>query len=457
MAEIKNFIQQNIRPLALAGGIALGAHALTESYSPTSASGPSEFRTHIHEATATVQPQNNFRICLPILVSEIVCDPKTKGVDAALVVDVSGSMNEEVDHGWTRLEVALDAMENLVMIDQPFDQIALISFDTRATLRQELTGDRDKLLDKLSTGSIWGGGGTVIEEGVIKGLEELRSERHKIANDRIMVLLTDGHNGGSDESLLGSADEVKAEKIRLFTIGFGADVNEGLLREVASGPNDYSFGDSSNLAQIYESVYSSAPCCDPEAGHTDVAITLDASTSMKETLPDGATKLDAAKEAAATLVDQLAPGDQAALVTFNSQARLLQGLTGEAEDIDAALERIEVSQYTRIDLGIQRSTQELLSSRHKPDSRQVMVILTDGRANPVPGSEAVKRAAESKEVGIRILTIALGDEIDVDVLKSIASQQSDFYWPQPDAQRLAEIYRQIGFRLACPPRFWGGR
>lgn len=66
------------------------------------------------------------------------------------------------------------------------------------------------------------------------------------------------------------------------------------------------------------------------------------------------------------------------------------------------------------------------------------VLLTDGRSNPRPASEAVARAGEAKAAGMTVFTIGLGADIDVEAL--------------------AEIYRAIAVALPCPVGvFWGGR
>ncbi|MEO8084238.1 MAG: VWA domain-containing protein, partial [Ardenticatenales bacterium] len=113
--------------------------------------------------------------------------------------------------------------------------------------------------------------------------------------------------------------------------------------------------------------------CTPDQQRLDIALVLDASTSMLERTSAGRTKLEAATEAARVLLDLLqldtvngasGDGDQAALIAFNADTALLQPFTNVRADLDAALGRIAVAQQTRIDLGIQAAADELASARH---------------------------------------------------------------------------------------------
>lgn len=146
---------------------------------------------------------------------------------------------------------------------------------------------------------------------------------------------------------------------------------------------------------------------------------------------------------------------------FNDQATVTQQLTGRRADIEAALATIPrlVRLQTRIDLGIEKAHEELTSSRRKPANRPVMIVLTDGLANPVPASTAVRRAQAAKDHLITIFTIGLGrpEALDVVDLREMASRPEYFYLA-PDGEDLAAIYRTIAVAIPCPPEsFWGMR
>jgi Mg-chelatase subunit ChlD len=167
----------------------------------------------------------------------------------------------------------------------------------------------------------------------------------------------------------------------------------------------------------------------------------------------------AARAAAAVFLDQLqlAAGDQAAVVAFNRDAMLLAPLTADRTALDAALGAITTAQFTRIDRGIAVARDELTGPRHQPANTAVMIVLTDGRANPVPADVAVDEARRAKEAGVVVFTVGLGQDLDVAALVAIATRPAWFY-AAPDAEALAGIYRAIAVTIPCPAvAFWGNR
>jgi hypothetical protein len=199
--------------------------------------------------------------------------------------------------------------------------------------------------------------------------------------------------------------------------------------------------------------------CTPGTQRVDVALVIDASSSMLEPTTSGGSKLTAATAAARTFLDQLhlSAGDQAAVISFNATATLLAPLTTDRTVLDAGLAGIITAQFTRIDLGIAAAHAELTGSRHRPTNLPVMIVLTDGRANPVPGSVAEDEARKVKADGVVVFTVGLGSDLDVDALRAMASRP-DYFHIAPDAEALAGIYRDIAVAIPCPASaFWGRR
>lgn len=201
------------------------------------------------------------------------------------------------------------------------------------------------------------------------------------------------------------------------------------------------------------------PPCDPRRPGIDVVLVLDASTSMRDPTRAGRPKLDAARSAATLFLDELdLPGDRAAIVGFNATAWLAAPLTGDRVALDAALAGLPVAQFTRIDLGLHAALDELRGSRGVPGRQTAVIVLTDGRNNPEPIASAVAAAAAVKAAGVRLFTIGLGDDVETDALREMASRPTD-YFPAPDGEDLAAVYRAIaGAFDPCPPeRFWPRR
>ncbi|MFN2250981.1 MAG: VWA domain-containing protein [Anaerolineae bacterium] len=195
--------------------------------------------------------------------------------------------------------------------------------------------------------------------------------------------------------------------------------------------------------------------CDPTYQHVDVVLVIDASTTMLEDTRAGRPKIDAAREAASLFIDHMKlPGDQAAIVSFNVSARTEIGLTGDAAALRRALSRIENQEFTRIDLGLQEAHRLVLGSGHIEGNTPAVVMLTDGRSNPVPVQQAIDAATALKRDGVRLFTVGLGDDIEFDALRLMASRPEDFRYA-PDGEDLGPIYRQIAYEIPCPPRvYW---
>ena len=191
----------------------------------------------------------------------------------------------------------------------------------------------------------------------------------------------------------------------------------------------------------------------------DVVLVVDASSSMLQPALTGRTKLSVAVDAAKLFLDSLhlGEGDQAGIVVFNSDARLLAPLTADRAMLDLALDSIVSAQFTRIDLGVAVARSELLGARHSQRSTAAMIVLSDGRANPVPAEVAVSEAQVAKAANVIVFTIGLGVDLDVDALRAMATKPEYFY-AAPDAEALADIYRGIAFAIPCSgSAFWGGR
>ncbi len=198
--------------------------------------------------------------------------------------------------------------------------------------------------------------------------------------------------------------------------------------------------------------------CDPGRQRVDVVLVIDASTSMRWHTAAGRPKIDAALEAARAFLDQLdLPHDQAAIISFNRNAVLLQQLTGDRIDLVASIGRIQVARQTRIDLGVEMARLELASPRRRAGNQPVMIVLTDGKANPVPADVAVEKARVAKARGVKVFTIGLGDDLDLAALEAMASRPR-FFYRTPDAEDLQAIYREIARVIPCAADgFWGRR
>jgi Mg-chelatase subunit ChlD len=194
--------------------------------------------------------------------------------------------------------------------------------------------------------------------------------------------------------------------------------------------------------------------CTPELRRTDLMLVVDASTTMLEPTRAGRTKIDAAIAAADALAADLDPGrDRLGLVWFNDAAHLEVAPTFDRAALRAGLGHIQVRLLTRIELGVSAAHAALVANP-RPDAARVMILLTDGRADPGPVSLALSAAEAAKADGITVFTVGIGDRIDAVSLQAMASSPGH-YVHAPDGEDLPAAYAHVRGVIPCPQSaFW---
>ncbi|MEO8083241.1 MAG: VWA domain-containing protein, partial [Ardenticatenales bacterium] len=184
--------------------------------------------------------------------------------------------------------------------------------------------------------------------------------------------------------------------------------------------------------------------CKPVAAGVDVVLLIDTSDSM--TGP----KLDQAKRAARVFVGELPldTGDRAAVIGFDSDARVAAQLSGDRAALERAIDGLASGTGTRIDRALQAAERELNSPRHIANHRAAAVLLSDGRQSG-PTSIVDSAAAQLRLVPALIFTIGLGDGADTALLRSIAGDARRYFYA-PGPNQLEGIYRTIAEVIPCP-------
>jgi len=195
------------------------------------------------------------------------------GRDLLMAVDLSGSMeiadfklgNQQVDRLTATKAVAGQFIERRVG-----DRIGLILFGDHAYLQAPLTFDRKTvhtLLDESAIGLA--GEKTAIGDAIGLAVKRLRDNPE---NQRVLILLTDGANTAGVVSPLQAAELAAKEKLKIYSIGVGADVmlvrdffgtrrvnpssdlDEDTMRALAdkTGGRYFRARDTAELGQIYQ-------------------------------------------------------------------------------------------------------------------------------------------------------------------------------------------------------------
>lgn len=159
----------------------------------------------------------------PQFIGDTIKQPIT-GRSLMMAVDISGSMQaaDMVISGRavTRL-TAVKAVASDFIEKRKGDRIGLILFGSQAYLQAPLTFDRKTVNILLGESQLGlAGRETAIGDAIGLAVKRLRKEDEK---NRVLILLTDGANTAGNVEPLKAADLAAQEKVKIYTIGIGAD------------------------------------------------------------------------------------------------------------------------------------------------------------------------------------------------------------------------------------------
>jgi VWFA-related protein len=162
-------------------------------------------------------------------------------------------------------------------------------------------------------------------------------------------------------------------------------------------------------------------------------------------------KLASAKSAASAYVDQMRPGDEAGLLSFNTRISYVQPVTADHDKLKLAIQGLvatgDTAMYDALAQGV-----DLLKDQ---SGRKAVIVLTDGMDNRSKQTAGGVISAIGP-AGLSISTIGLGDPtqktgsyagIDEPSLKNLASQAGGSYGYVNDSAALQSLYQQLGRAL----------
>jgi Ca-activated chloride channel family protein len=191
---------------------------------------------------------------------------------------------------------------------------------------------------------------------------------------------------------------------------------------------------------------------------TKVMLVVDVSGSMQATDVQP-TRLDAARTAAHSLIDQLPGNARVGLVSFNGSATLLSPLTDNRDQVSVALDGLHAGGATAIGEGILVALQQLTTgSQAASGARQpasLIVLLTDGVNNR--GTDPLMAAARASAAGVPVDTIGIGQRnasvqvqgqdvggVDEQALQAVADTTGGKYFYAEASSQLQAIYTSLG-------------
>jgi Ca-activated chloride channel homolog len=168
-------------------------------------------------------------------------------------------------------------------------------------------------------------------------------------------------------------------------------------------------------------------------------LVMDISGSM-----DKNDKLTAAKEAAKSYVNQMRPGDQAGLITYDTQVYTVQPITSDTAALISAIDGLKSGS----DTAMYNALIEAEKALETASGRKAIIVLTDGLDNKSQ-STAEDVIAGIGESGLSISAIGFGDVntvgqagLDETALKSLAELSGGIYGFATDTEALKGLYQQ---------------
>lgn len=208
----------------------------------------------------------------PHILGDVVELP-TSGRDLILAVDLSGSMNIEdmqsEGRPVNRLFTVKKVLNNFIR-ERKGDRLGLVLFGSQAYLQSPLTFDWQTIQTLMNEAQIGlAGKQTAIGDAIGLTIKRLQSNPEQ---SRVVILLTDGANTAGEVEPLKAAELAQQSKVKIYTIGLGADsmevssffgtrqvnpsrdLDEGTLQKMAdlTGGHYFRAKDSKELEQIYD-------------------------------------------------------------------------------------------------------------------------------------------------------------------------------------------------------------
>ena len=185
-------------------------------------------------------------------------DQKKKAADVVLVLDTSGSMNDD-----KKIQNAREGARQLVSLLSPGDRLSLVPFNTKinwASTDVPISSGRDSLLHTID--SLFAGGGTALYDSIDAAYQHLlQDQKQNTQGNRILsvVVLTDGADTESNMKLNDLMQRIQYDgetrAIHVFTIAYGKDARKEILKEISDATQAKSYeGTPQNIVGVFRDI-----------------------------------------------------------------------------------------------------------------------------------------------------------------------------------------------------------
>jgi Ca-activated chloride channel family protein len=206
------------------------------------------------------QPQRTLTLPTPEVVNTILTtwrrDRKPARVE--LILDNSGSMADE-----DKLEHAKTGLQEFFRHVAPQDEIGLAKFSDRITpLVAPAPFRQDRGALQAAVRDIIPEDDTSLYDAILFGLNTIKAHADT-GQINALVILTDGHDTHSSATTqqvmaaLRAQGQAESASVRVFTIAYGADADQGELERFADASGGKGFpADTGDIAAVYRSISS---------------------------------------------------------------------------------------------------------------------------------------------------------------------------------------------------------
>lgn len=221
------------------------------------------------------QPQTTLGVPAPDVLSRLLdkWGEQRKAAKVLLVMDVSGSMGEEIGGGETKLDVAKQAAIDALDEFKDEDLVGLRIFSTNISPRDpsdyldlvpigEIGGNREAIAGRIA--SLIPTEGTPLYTTSVASFEFMKAQFDP-ARINAVVLLTDGRNEDDYNDLNATIARLRAgsegqssQPVRLFTIAYGQDADRSTLKRLSEATNaaTYDASDPQTIDKVFTAVVS---------------------------------------------------------------------------------------------------------------------------------------------------------------------------------------------------------
>ena len=202
-----------------------------------------------------------------------------------------------------------------------------------------------------------------------------------------------------------------------------------VLADGAAGPTAFNVRDGQRLVPDLRVV-----TLDKASVHLGTVLAIDASGSMA-----AGGRIEAARAAAHAFVNRMLPAEQAAIVEFSDEPRVVAQFTGNHGALAKAIDAVQPHGETALWDGV-RAAAGLLQGR--PDLQPNVVVLSDGRDTASTSTAAQARSAALAAKAL-VFTVGVGSGVDAGALRELAMATGGRFVAAATSADLAQSYQAV--------------